>query len=299
MRPRLSVGMPVFNGADYVREAIESILGQTFEDFELIISDNGSHDGTEEICRAYAAQDRRVFYHRGRTNQGAARNFNRVFALSSGEYFKWAAHDDKLAPDFVSQCLEVLERDPSVVLCHTKTTEIDERGAAVSNYDRTLDLTAAKPHVRFCRFLQLSAHRCFEAFGVIRARALQQSSLIGSFPGSDIRLLAELTLFGKFYEVPEYLFLRRKQYRRPFEGALPKRHMRTPWFDTAKGGKITLPMLQAFLGYLASIMRAPVAWDERGHCFVEVLRWMWRRKRSVVEDLMVAARQLQGRLPRA
>jgi glycosyltransferase involved in cell wall biosynthesis len=89
-KPRLSIGMPVFNGEKYLKEALDSILAQTYSDFELLISDNASTDRTEQICREYAAKDRRIRYYRNEKNIGAPKNFNRVFELSSGKYFRWA-----------------------------------------------------------------------------------------------------------------------------------------------------------------------------------------------------------------
>src|SRR5579871_3942080 len=113
---RVSIGLPVHNGERYLREAIDSLLAQTYRDFELIISDNGSTDGTEAICRAYAAADPRIRYYREEQNRGCAWNWNRVFALARGEIFKWAAHDDVCAPRLVERCLEALDRCPEAVL---------------------------------------------------------------------------------------------------------------------------------------------------------------------------------------
>ena len=113
--PKVSLGLPVYNGENFIAQAIESILAQTFTDFELIITDNGSTDRTPKICEAYAARDRRVAYSRNPENLGAAPNFNRAFALSSGRYFKWVAHDDLIAPEFLARCVKVLDNDPSVV----------------------------------------------------------------------------------------------------------------------------------------------------------------------------------------
>ena len=99
-QPRVSIGLPVYNGERYLPQALDAILSQTFEDFELIISDNASTDSTQDICKSYAANDARVKYFRNSSNIGISRNFNRVFELSSGgEYFKWCAHDDLMAPD--------------------------------------------------------------------------------------------------------------------------------------------------------------------------------------------------------
>jgi len=127
--PRVSIGLPVYNGEDYLAEAVDSILAQTFEAFELILSDNASTDATEEICRGYETQDPRVRYFRSPTNRGAAWNYNNtVHMANSSEYFKWAAHDDTCAPEYLRKCVEVLDRDPEVVLCHTTTIDIDAQG---------------------------------------------------------------------------------------------------------------------------------------------------------------------------
>src|SRR5687768_11755331 len=111
----VSVGMPVFNGERFIEAALDSVLAQNYGDLEVVISDNASTDDTEEICRSYAAKDDRVRYFRNRINYGIAFNFNNVFRLSSGRYFKWAASDDVCAPDFLSRCVEILDRDASIV----------------------------------------------------------------------------------------------------------------------------------------------------------------------------------------
>jgi glycosyltransferase involved in cell wall biosynthesis len=119
-KPRLSIGLPVFNGEKYLEETIKSLLGQSFVDFELIISDNASIDGTQDICQAYASRDRRIKYYRNAENIGATQNWYRVFDLSSSEYFASAAHDDLYAPDYMEKCISVLDRDSSIVVCSSK-----------------------------------------------------------------------------------------------------------------------------------------------------------------------------------
>ena len=123
--PTVSIGMPVYNGEKYLRQAISSILNQTYPDFELIISDNASTDETRQICLQYAARDRRIRYQCNPQNIGAAKNFNLVFKLASGKYFKWMAHDDTVTSDFLSKCVDILEQNLQVVLCHTRVRIID------------------------------------------------------------------------------------------------------------------------------------------------------------------------------
>src|SRR5208282_399437 len=100
-RPMVSIGLPVYNGEAYLRQVLDSVLAQTFSDFELIISDNASTDCTEAICREYAAADARIRYHRQARNRGATWNFRQVALLSSGQYFLWTSHDDLLAPTYI------------------------------------------------------------------------------------------------------------------------------------------------------------------------------------------------------
>ena len=106
--PRVTIGLPVYNGENYLAAAIESLLSQTFTDFELVICDNGSTDRTEQVCRAYAARDARIRYYREVENRGLAWNFSRTFELARGEYFKWHAHDDLCGPTLLRGALEAL-----------------------------------------------------------------------------------------------------------------------------------------------------------------------------------------------
>src|SRR6266568_1753449 len=111
-RPRLSIGLPVYNGDAFLAESLEALLGQTFENFELIISDNASTDGTADICRSYAKQDSRINYIRQPRNIGCARNYNFLVEQARGELFKAAAHDDLYARDLLRLCVEALDENP-------------------------------------------------------------------------------------------------------------------------------------------------------------------------------------------
>ncbi len=138
--PYVSIGLPVYDGERFLAETLDSLLAQTFEDLELIISDNASTDRTQEICKDYLAKDRRIRYYRNDQNLGAARNYNRVFELSTGKYFKWAAHDDLCASALTERCVEVLDSEPSAVMCYARTIIIDEHGKHQKDFDDFLDL---------------------------------------------------------------------------------------------------------------------------------------------------------------
>ena len=125
---RLSIGMPVYNGERYLAEAFDCFLAQTFQDFEIVVCDNASTDHTAEICRSYAERDPRIRYYRNEKNLGAIPNFNRVFELSQSPLFKWAAHDDLYHPRYLETCIRILDENPDVILAHSKTAFVDDRG---------------------------------------------------------------------------------------------------------------------------------------------------------------------------
>lgn len=206
--PRLSIGMPVYNGERFLRRSIPSILVQDFTDFELIISDNGSEDATSEICRAYAARDARIRYHRSDVNRGAVWNFNRVLELATGEYFKWAAHDDWYGSDFLGRCVEILDGDPDTVLCCSPMIVLDDDDRILRVHRDHLDGTASrKPARRFHAMLWSISDPTNLAFGMFRTESLRR---IGyrNIPEPDRTLLGELVLHGGFRQLEEPLYFR-------------------------------------------------------------------------------------------
>src|SRR4029078_13195153 len=143
--PNVSIGLPVHNGERYLSETIECILKQSYRDFELIISDNGSTDQTHAICRAYEASDRRVRCVRHEVNRGANWNFRHVVGLARGRYFRWSSADDLFATDSLMGCVEILDDHSDVVLCYPKTVLIDFSGKVIRSYDDNLDIIYESP----------------------------------------------------------------------------------------------------------------------------------------------------------
>ncbi len=210
--PRVSIGLPVYNGERYLAEALDSILDQTFRDFELIVSDNASTDRTEEIARAYAQRDPRIRYVRNRINLGATRNFNRVFALASAEYFKWVAVDDLCAPTYLARCVELLDRVPDAALAYAGARWIDERGDPHAVVERVAQHTdwPTEPADRFYRLVDdFVTDRGISGpiylYGVMRSNLLRRTGLLRNFIGDDCSMLSELILRGKFVGVPDRL----------------------------------------------------------------------------------------------
>lgn len=222
---QVSIGVPAYNGEKYLAGALDSLLAQSFKDFEIVISDNASTDRTHEICQAYQIKDPRIRYFRSDRNLGAAWNHNRVVQLSSAPLFKWAACDDLHEPLFLERCVDALYKDPSVVLSHTYVKMIDGKGeplrydgqracfldrsgGRVPLPDRSHIAEATEPEVRF-RDVLTHAWWCVQCFGVMRRDAFLRTAGHGNYWGADKVFLAELALQGRFHQVLEQLFLQR------------------------------------------------------------------------------------------
>ncbi len=230
--PKVTIGLPVFNGEDYIELALQSLLSQTFTDFELIISDNGSQDATPDICARYAELDPRVTYFREEENRGAAWNYNRLVAEARGEYFKWASHDDLCAPDFLLRCMQAMDSSPDCVLCFTHSCFIDADGDDIGLYYDRLNISQTYPHQRIRR-LARALRYCNSIFGLIRLYELKKTNLIGGYLSSDITLLTELALLGKFCQVEEFCFYRRKHEKMSMLANKNKSDLRA-WFDPSQ-----------------------------------------------------------------
>src|ERR1700677_2397739 len=208
--PLLSIGLFLYNGDRFLEAAIDSILNQTFRDFELIISDNCSTDRSGEICRRFAAQDSRVRYYRAEHTMSAGWNLRDVYFKAVGKYFKWATHDDMIQPDYLRLCIDALEADDSLVVAHTLTRCIDESGQFIESNDERLRTSSLDPVVR-ARDLLLKGHGGYPISGLMRLDALRKLPPRGSLEHSDRVLLLQLGLLGRFYEVPEHLSICTRQ----------------------------------------------------------------------------------------
>ncbi len=223
--PKLSIGIPVFNGQEFLPELLDSLLTQTFRDFEILICDNASSDQTPDICCQYERRDSRIRYFRNSRNVGAIANFNRVFELSRAPLFKWAAHDDLYHDEYLAACMGLLESNPDTVLAHTGTAFISEKGEMLPYDQETDSFTDRKTGRRYwadvpsigdtpvavARFWQVLTRARWgtHMFGIVRREALRQTSLLPNFAGSDRAMLAELALVGRFRCASEPLFLKR------------------------------------------------------------------------------------------
>jgi glycosyltransferase involved in cell wall biosynthesis len=306
----VTIGLPVYNGDAFLEESIESLVTQTYRDFELLISDNASTDRTEEICRRYAAQDPRVKYWRNDHNIGGMRNANLTVERARGEFFRWAAHDDVCAPTMLERLVAELDATPDVALCCTAATWIDAKGVPMPEFivgevllgrrsgNRKLvtddagiryptEGTGADATERYRELLYLQGP-CEATYGLMRTDVLRDTVLLGDYTASDTVFLCDLALRTRFQLVPEPLFWKRWHPANRYRERGPGRMV---WSrpELAESGRPTCPRWSVLRGHLIVVRRAPMPWRERVGYLPAVARWAWLRRRSLAADLWYAA----------
>jgi glycosyltransferase involved in cell wall biosynthesis len=272
VHPLVGVGMPVFNGERYVAEAIESVLCQSFADFELVISDNASTDRTADICKSYAAADPRVRYFRNDVNVGALPNFNRVYELSRGRYFKWAAHDDVLRPEFLSRCVAAMEAAPDAAVCQSAIEYIDEAGASLGIHRHHVAGSESGDCAARFAAMVLRPHDCYSQMGVLRRSLVDQAMPLAGFHGADRALLARIALAGRYITVPEALIQVRDHAGR-YSRAQKGLRNRAAWYDARNAGRLSFPVWRLYGTYWASIMSAELPAGTRWRVALSLLKW--------------------------
>jgi glycosyltransferase involved in cell wall biosynthesis len=274
----MSIGLPVYNGEQYLSESLDALLGQSYEDFELVISDNASTDGTEDICRRYLAEDPRVRYVRQPRNIGCAPNHNFVFQQARGELFQWASHDDLYGRDLLRRCVEALDENPHVVLAHAWTAMIDGAGNVTQAVAYPLATDSLRAPERFLSML--FAVGGDDDNGVIRADVLRRTPLVDSYHHADRTIVAEISLHGPFYHVPDWLYFRRDHPDRA-ERACPTMRTRCANLDPRRADRLRHPSVRLLAeyvwGYVAAIRRAPLSGAERRQCYRHLGQWLASR----------------------
>jgi glycosyltransferase involved in cell wall biosynthesis len=279
--PRVSVGLPVYNGAEFLAASIDSLLGQTFDDFELIISDNASTDRTEDICRWYEKRDPRIRYFRQPRNIGAALNYNFVIERARGELFKHASHDDLYGRELLARCVAALDEDENIVLAHSWSAIIDEAGEVTKVVNYPVNTSAVHAAERFRSML-------FDGWGddeggVVRTTVLRRSALHGSYHFADRTFIAEIGLHGRFYIVPEYFYFRRHHAGQA--GKVPSVRGRCARMDPRRANRLLHPVARLYAeyiwGYVSAIQHAPLPAGEKRECYQILARWMAGRAAPV------------------
>jgi glycosyltransferase involved in cell wall biosynthesis len=263
--PRVTIGLPVYNGEPFLVSTLESLLAQTFTDFEIVVCDNASTDGTAAIVQEYAAQDGRIRYDRNARNMGAVYNYNRTLALARGEYFKWSAADDVIRPEFLAQCVAALEADPALVMAYSRAAFIDEADRVIYRFE---DVVQLKPWPKkvipraeqalAALFRDGSAAHVL-IFGLCRTDALRAMRPLGNYFGCDWPAVTELVLSGEIYEIPQVLsFYRRHQGSSSTYRRSPSAKAQQQFYDPSVSGRLRqeFQLRRRYLEVFRSIARA-------------------------------------------
>jgi glycosyltransferase involved in cell wall biosynthesis len=277
MTPRLTIGLPVYNGEEYLGESLDALLGQSYEDYELVITDNASTDGTAGICKRYLAKDSRVSYYRLPRNIGAAGNHNHVVTLARGELFKWASHDDLYGRTLLERCVAALDERPDHVLAHSHNATIDGDGKVIEPYDYRIPTDSPSAAERFRGLLHASGGDDF--YGVIRTASLRRVRPHDSFHHADRTFVMDMAMQGRFHQVPELLYFRRDHETRA-ERANPSIRSRCANLDPKRArGFNPAPRLLAEYAwsYVALIRRAPIDRAEKRKCYRHLAEYLRSR----------------------
>jgi glycosyltransferase involved in cell wall biosynthesis len=276
--PRLTIGLPVYNGENFLSQAIEALLGQSFDDFELVISDNASFDGTADICKQYEKQDSRVRYFRQSRNIGLSPNHNFTLDVARGELFKWAAHDDLYARDLLKLCVEALDEYPNVVLANSWTARIDSDAKVVKVERYPLKTGSPTASERFRSTLFDNGGD--DDGGVIRTDVLRRIAPQGSYHHADRTAVSELVLHGPFYHVPQWLFFRRDHPERA-EWKYTDVRAWCANLDPRRADVLRNPKIRLYAeyvwAYIAAIRKAPLTPADRLECYRHLTNWFISR----------------------
>lgn len=274
--PRLTVGLPVYNGARYLAESLDALLGQTFTDFDLVISDNASTDGTADICQAYALRDSRLTYIRQPQNIGMSPNRNFVIAQARGELLKMVSQDDLSARDYLKSCVEVLDERPDVVAAHCREAMIDSAGMITGIISYSPAASPSSGPERFRSMLLDGSDRYTR--GVMRISTLLRTRLHRSHHFADRTISIELGFHGPFYQVPDVMYFRRDEPERPDQGSV---RSRCASLDPRRASPLRHPVARLYAeyvwAYVAAIHSAPLRAQEKRECYRYLSRWLGSR----------------------
>lgn len=285
--PRLSIGLPVYNGGRYLARSLDALLGQTYEDFELIISDNASTDDTPDICRYYVKRDPRVRYHRQLHNVGSSPNHNFVVDVARGEFFKWASYDDLYARELLDRCVAALDRRPECVAAHSWTANIDSFDAILSAPTYSLATDEASPSKRFRSVL--FGRGGDDIYAVVRTRVLRRVGPQDSYHHAEHPVVAALSLFGQFHIEPDWLYFRR-DHPQQAERACATMRSRCANMDPRRANRWRHPTTRLYgeylWGYVKAIHHAPLTRADRLACYRHLADWLVMRaaRRSPTND---------------
>jgi glycosyltransferase involved in cell wall biosynthesis len=280
--PKISIGMPAYNAAATIGASIESLLGQSFPDFELIISDNASTDATRDLVDAYRQRDTRIRYERQPINIGANPNYSPVACLARGEFFKWSSSNDWCAPSFLERCLGELMAHDDTVLVVPRTRLFRNHPDCSEDYSSDIEILDSEPSARLRRLTStLALNNAMN--GLVRTSVLRRTRLIDPYRGADVVLMGHLALLGKFRLLNERLFYRRMEVATATSLQEPMAVQKHLYPRAGRGVLIQAVKLQ--LGWLRAVLSVPMSPSERMRSLIHVAKMCYWTRADYVQDL--------------
>jgi hypothetical protein len=215
---------------------------------------------------------------------GGAWNFNRVFELSCGEFFRWHCHDDLVEPTHLERCLEALKADPGCILAYPRTIIIDDDGKPVIGYIDYMTIDSDDPARRLHRCLIPPGGEPNPIFGLMRREAFLKTGGFGSYVSSDRVFLSEIALAGRSREVAEPLFLRRLHAGISVR-VFPDHLSREEWFTGGRARGLRFRNLRLIREFAHGIRNAKISAVERMRCYLVVAEWAWRSRVELIREL--------------
>jgi glycosyltransferase involved in cell wall biosynthesis len=287
---KVGIALPVYNAERYLAVAIESHLSQSYSDFELVISDNASTDGTRDICERFARLDNRIKYLRHDINRGLSWNHVTAFDACTSPYFRWAAADDIPGDGLVAEMVRILDQDPATALCVPHTINIDEHGNRSDELPRTLELGDSDAYSRIRAVLTRSYQMVFLQ-GLMRRDVLLTTSRRWNYYGWDFILLAECALRGKVSLTKDTYLLRRLHEGQASRVQREVTKSVNPVEPTFRSVGI-FPHWRWQLERLRAVCAAPLSTGEKAKCAKLILRHTWWVRSALWQDLSLAVRNI-------
>jgi glycosyltransferase involved in cell wall biosynthesis len=290
--PLITIGVPVYNAAAHLGSTLESLLAQTFTDFELIVSDNASTDATREIVEDYLHRDSRIRYERHALNIGANGNYASLVRLARGTLFKWSAASDWCAPTFLERCKNELLAHEDTVLVAPRTRLFEESPAEYQDYEGDLEVLDETPFGRLKRVTsELALNNAMN--GLIRTAALRSARPMGAYLGADVVLMGELALRGKFRLLEDRLFYRRMDVATAT--AMQARSAVWAHHYPTRSARSLFQGTKRHLGWASGVLRAPISLPERTRAMLHVAKRCYWDKAVFWRDLRGAWQYLVRR----
>jgi glycosyltransferase involved in cell wall biosynthesis len=273
--PRVSAGIPVYQGANFLDETLGALRSQDYPNLEIVVCDNASSDRTAEIALSHADEDPRVRLMVNQANIGAAPNYNKVFEVSTGDYFAWNAHDDHSSPGFFSHGVAALQADSGAVVALPRSFRVDFEGNHLEEFEIPPGIHSKRPHIRFRSGARAEPEAI--VFGLFRSDAIRATNLHGSFAGSDRNFVAELMLHGRAVLAPDSEFYLREHPGRSVRtfsrsGSNRFTHMRDAWYSPEREGRMVFPNWRRLREYVSSVTRARLGIIDSLLCYLAVVQ---------------------------